>query len=322
MEIEVGVPTYNNEGTMERTLRMLFEQSRKPDRILMCDKSSDDTKQIAKQVASEYETPFKLLEQEGKGVADAYNQIMSNLEEDTDVLATLQTNLYVEKDWLQNIEKGFQETDADIISRGLPSNEPDDKNYLEKTPDEHRGYWEGRNGAIKVEKLKQVGGWDENFLRGEDWDFRIRLDNVDATSYALFNDLAIYSPRINKEPYVNLGKARNKPTSLTFLAKYGRYYLKYSPKHILGDISSLATITTTALAVLFLALNPTISLILAAIATANILIYFYNFRKLRSNFDLEKATRSHIFNGIALFYAAKRILTRDREWNKKGFSNN
>lgn len=217
MNITLGLCTRDNEDTIEETLTSILKQKRLPDEIIICDKSRDKTLKIIESLLFGV-LPLKIINQKGDGVGDAYQQIYLNLC-NTDVFVTLQTNLRVEEDWLKKIEMGFEDNPwADIIS---------------SSP---KAYFTGRNMAIRIETLRRVDGWDNRFLRGEDWDIHIRLKRIGAKSVYVNG---INHRWIKKDDTDTIWKSLRKPTSITFLAKYGLWYLKFRPIHVLGDLSSL-----------------------------------------------------------------------------------
>jgi len=117
LKITVGICTRDNEGTIEETLVSILKQERRPDKIIVCDKSRDKTLDVIRGLSQRYGVPIQILHQNGDGVGDAYQQIYKNLGEETEVFATLQTNLVVESDWLKKIERGFNDNpDVGLIS--------------------------------------------------------------------------------------------------------------------------------------------------------------------------------------------------------------
>ncbi len=323
MKIAVSICTKNNEDTIKDTLASILRQERRPDEIIICDKSNDKTLNIIENLSHKYAAPIEIIHQKGEGVGDAYQQIYENLEEDIDVLATLQTNLVADSDWLEKIEQGFEDNPwADLVVPSFASGQ--EGTYSERAGGK-KGYLTGRNMAIRVEALRRVNGWDPSFLRGEDWDLNIRLWKAGVRCIAI---KGIKHRWIKNESMDVLKKAIRKPTSLTFLAKYGLWYLKFRPVHVFGDLSSALLLTLlmslpATISVHLIYHNPlplTINLItLLSDATLYMAMYIIFYQREISMSSFIKIMKHETLNGLAFFSALYRLLSRDHRWNMTGF---
>lgn len=53
LEVAVGIPTRDNAATIAQTIESLRAQTRRPDRLIIVDESSDDTREIIRSYADE-----------------------------------------------------------------------------------------------------------------------------------------------------------------------------------------------------------------------------------------------------------------------------
>jgi len=324
LKITVSICTRDNEDTIEETLLSILKQERKPDRIIICDKSRDKTLDIIRRLSQEHGTPIEILHQSGDGVGDAYQQIYNDLGEETEIFATLQTNLVVESGWLKKIEKGFNDNPGvDLISSYFPPGQ--EGIYFEHTGGE-KGFFTGRNMAIRLEALRRVNGWDPNLSRGEDWDLNIRLWRAGIRSVAVEG---IDHRWIKAETMNTLKKSVRQPTSLTFMAKYGLWYLRFDSVHVFGDLSSvlllilLASLPGTVF--INLSYHSQLPLIVNLVAmllnTALYVMSYALFYQMRITMSSLFGTVKHqVLNGLGFLSALYRLLFHDHKWNMAGFN--
>lgn len=310
-KVAVGLCTYNNEDTIEETLSTLVNQTVKPDLIIICDKSSDKTFNKLQYFSKNSEIPIKIILQKGDGVASAYQEIYHELKKtnEYDIFATLQTDWKVKSDWLESHLKErerFPSCESVSVTKNIK------ESYIVKSIKDP-GFFTGVNMSINMSALDKVNGWDVNFLRGEDWDIGIRL--YYAGVVALRSNKPISERIKDDEPYISLSKAKRKPTSLTFLAKYGRFYLKLNPEHVIGDIVSLSFWMLLILFPIAILINLAYKVLLAVLV-AIISIYILRL-KIEGN-STNLALRRLILNGVAVPFALRRLLRRD-PWNMRGF---
>lgn len=315
--VVVGIPTYNNEDTIGETLEMVLDQVRPPDRVVVCDKSSDDTRAVVREYQDNHAgVSIEIIDQEGDGVADAYNEILFHVTGEYDLLVTLQTNLVVDDDWIAgHLETHRDHPDIDIVTGDWKGNDPTDR---EVTPDE-RPYWVGRNFSVEPGVLEAIDGWDTNFLRGEDWDMRIRVASTGARTYAR---TAIGYEWQTDDPYITLSKAKRRPTSLTFLSKYGPWYLRFHPSHVISDALSVGAVGSGLLALASLPLLAPLSLLFGVLFLLCTVAFYAGQLLLRGAPDerpLVGPLRKQLLTGVSVLYAARRLSTADPDWNMAGF---
>lgn len=317
-EVVVGVATYNNVDDIDETLEMLLTQTKSPDRLVFCDNSNDGTREHIRTHQDRAGTPtIEIIDQSGDGVADAYDEILDHVAGEYDLFVTIQTEIVVNEEWLAgHIEVHAERPGIDMVMGDNKNNDPTDR---EVKPDD-RPYYVGRNFSSKAGVLERVDGWDRNFLRGEDWDMRIRLAGAGTGVYAK-TDLGYRKDW--SDPYVTLSKAKRKPTSVTFLSKYGSWYARFHPSHVASDGLSLASILGAVGTVGFLPISPTLAAFSAIVFAVSVLTYWIGHLALRGSVDQDLVVgpiRKQLLNGIAVLYAYNRVVRRDIEWNMSGFN--
>jgi glycosyltransferase involved in cell wall biosynthesis len=315
--VVVGIPTYNNVSDIDGTIEMLLAQTRPPDRIIFCDKSSDGTRDRIRAYQNRAEIPdIEIIDQSGDGVADAYNNILRYVSTEYDIFATIQTEITVDDDWIAgHVDVHTKRPEIDMVMGDNKANKPTDR---EVDPDD-RPYYVGRDFSAKAGILERIDGWDSNFLRGEDWDMRIRLAGEGTRVYAK-TDLG-YEKNWD-DPYITLSKAKRKPTSVSFLSKYGLWYLGFHPSHVISDSLSLVAILAGVGTAIFLPVAPTLAAISTVVFTLSVITYWVGHLMLRGGVDQDVIvgpTRKQLLHGIAVVYAYNRVVRGDVKWNMSGF---
>lgn len=315
--VVVCIPTYNNESSIEETIELLLGQTRPPDRLIFCDNSDDRTPEIIREYQSRSEeTEIELLRQQSDGVAGAYNELLEYVEGEYDIFAVIQTNLLIDEGWLAgHLDVHREHPEIGMVTGDYAKQPAIDR---EVSPDD-RTYYIGRNFSAKAGTLEAIDGWDPNFLRGEDWDMRIRLAGVGTRVYTR-SDLSY--DWTEDDPYVTLSKAKRKPTSATFLAKYGTWYLRFHPSHVVADLLGLGAVVTGSLGLVALPIVPLFGIVLLALFVFSLVVYTVAHNYFRGGVDgnaIVGPPRKQLLNGIAVVYALHRIATTDLEWNRTGF---
>ncbi|MDY6778194.1 MAG: glycosyltransferase, partial [Candidatus Nanohaloarchaea archaeon] len=170
MNITVVLTTLNEEEHIEAFLESLFGQTREPDQVVLVDGHSDDA---TVDKAREYDVDIYF---DDGDLASARNLGIDRAEGDvvfTDV------DGYVEDDWLEEIEQGF-ETYPDAVGiqgRSLnTASETLNKNAEQREEGREVRFTHGANMAFRKEVLKTVGGFDSNNSCGwEDMDLGYRV---------------------------------------------------------------------------------------------------------------------------------------------------
>lgn len=321
IETTVGIPTMNNESTIERTLRQLQDQTLLPDRVIIVDNSSDRTPDIIREVASDVDFPIDVCQQSdyGRGVGAARAQIYDLFE--NDLLVCLDTENSVDNKWLETHVQ-FHETHPDYGVLSNSSRDDFDKAVEDPMKSEFFGQ---SNCSLKRSALETTKGWDPWMQRGEDWDLRIRLWTAGVNVWAKSE---IATDRFDRNIVDDTTtwfrtKVFRSPSSVTFLRKYGTWYLQFHPLHTFGDLLS-------AISILCLLCSP-IAYLIAPIALPALLgtpialsigfLYYKGPRK-RGNFVPLKRDFTSIVVFFALGLSALYNLRRvggHEEWNYEGF---
>jgi glycosyltransferase involved in cell wall biosynthesis len=231
----VGIPTYNNDQTIAKTLESLLSQTHPPDRIIIVDSSDDKTPDIVQKMSDASDIPIELIPQSdrGKGVGSARQDIYNELNED--ILGCLDTQKRVDRDWVERrLEFHACNPEYDILS-GAPIEGVDRSCDNIKDP----YFLRQSNCSIRKGALDMVNGWDRQMARGEDWDLRIRLWMANAQAYAK-SSLSCEFIQSDSRTSV-LTKIFTRPSSISYLRKYGWWYLQFHPIHVFGDLSSLVS---------------------------------------------------------------------------------
>ena len=317
--IAVGIPTMNSAATIRETLESLTEQTRLPDRIIVVDASTDETPDIVESVAAETEVQITLLRQSdrGRGVGGARQDMYEELTED--VLACLDTQKRVEEDWIETRVRFH----AEHPGYGVLSGSPIDREPIDRPAEGAKDpyYLRQSNCSITKEALDRVDGWDPWMARGEDWDLRIRLWRAGVQSWVK-SDLACEFIEVD-DPSDVVTKILERPSSVDYLRKYGLWYARFHPVHVLGDAASLGSLFLLVVAPLLAAVGPTAALGLLVVPLLGAVTYLYmkSFRNRRRLRDFEAVHMFVLPRFFVLGVTALRQLLRGGgyDWNYGGF---
>ena len=106
-KVSIFIPAYNAEKTIEQCITSVLNQSLKFDQIIIVnDKSTDDTLNILKKFKD-----IKIINNTvNKGVSYSRNLGVKNCE--NEIIAGIDSDVELNKDWLKNILKKFLDSDA------------------------------------------------------------------------------------------------------------------------------------------------------------------------------------------------------------------
>jgi len=313
LSVTVGIPTRNNEDSIGETLALLLEQTRPPDRILVVDASTDRTPELIDRMASDSAVPIDRYDQpeRGRGVGAARSRIYEEFE--GDLLACLDTNRRVERDWLERrVAFHRDHPEYDILSSTAhpdwdgPVTDPKQPFFLKQA-----------NCTLRSEALDRVRGWDPWFPRGEDWDMRIRLWRSGATAYARSD---LHGEAIVEDDTSAVRKRTGRPSSVAFLRKYGAWYLRFHPVHPAGDLLSVVALVALA-CVPFLALVSALAsgLALALVVALTAAYVHVKESDVRGVLDPREITATAVLSFFVLGVTAVReFAAGDHPWNYGG----
>ena len=115
--ISIGVPFHNVEEYLPQCLDSIIDQTFTDFEVIMVDDGSTDSSfEICQKYAAK-DSRFKLFYQENGGVAKARNNCLRHMT--GDFITWIDSDDWIEKDYLEKLADTQKETDADIVSTGL-----------------------------------------------------------------------------------------------------------------------------------------------------------------------------------------------------------
>ncbi|MHA1131473.1 MAG: glycosyltransferase [Candidatus Helarchaeota archaeon] len=211
MRISVVIPTYNEEGGLEKFLRQFERQTlpRKEFEIIIVDGNSTDmTRQIAKRYAD------TVIIQKSKGVGGARNDGVEIAK--AEIVATTDADVILAPFWLEKIVRHFKADKNLVLLFG--SNYPITKNKfirffagIKRIINQIFAKFkltylaEGPNTAFRKTAFLKVGGYDENMPIMDDTEITSRIRKEGKIFYD--NSLFVYSSirRMEKSGTNNFG---------------------------------------------------------------------------------------------------------------------
>lgn len=114
MTISIIIPVYNVENYISKTIKSLVNQTFKDfEVILINDETKDKSIDIAIGILKDTDINYRIINQVNSGVSAARNTGINN--STGDYIYFLDSDDYVEKDFLEKFYRKFKETNADII---------------------------------------------------------------------------------------------------------------------------------------------------------------------------------------------------------------
>ena len=181
----VVVPVYNAENTIRDCIHSLLELNYPKEYlelIFINNASTDGTANILNQ----YSDKIKIFYEENRGAAAARNKGILNAS--GEVIAFTDSDCIVEKDWLQNIVNPLKDEGIGIVGGKILSKRPCNKieEFGEVIHDHYKAINEFKpayvitmNWASRLSVLKEVGSFDESFIRYyEDVDLSLRISQA------------------------------------------------------------------------------------------------------------------------------------------------
>jgi len=177
MNITFYIPTLNAESTIEKSLKSVKNQTIKPKRIFIVDSgSTDETLDIVRKLNVE------ILNKKSNNLAHGRNLAISNTK--TEYVASIDADVVLEKDWLENIMKNFYD---DVAGVGGILIEKNHKRLIDRWRTNHlRQCWGdikiinpdflfGSNTVFKTKLLKGINYNETYKTNYEDVDISMRL---------------------------------------------------------------------------------------------------------------------------------------------------
>ena len=167
--------------------------------IVVDNNSDDDTRLVFDEIETHFESKLRYAFEDKRGLSHARNRGIK--EARGEIIAFTDDDVIVDKHWIQNIDKAFQEYDdvACVGGKILPIWEISKPKWLESKYDAYLALLDygdsvaymdkpdiwGANFAVKSEMFKKYGLFDSNLGRiprklyvGEETEFLLRLLNV------------------------------------------------------------------------------------------------------------------------------------------------
>jgi glycosyltransferase involved in cell wall biosynthesis len=177
-KVSVILLTKNSSATVRKSLESVFNQTRKPDEVVVVDGgSADGTLEIVRQY------PVKLVQEPGLGFGHARNLGVKNAE--GDIVFFIDSDCYAEPRWIEKILPHFVNPEIagvtgvtrlwnsnDAVARFLACvggrmKMPKERAFVKLAPT--------MNLALRREVILEVGGFDETLVRCEDTDIAYKV---------------------------------------------------------------------------------------------------------------------------------------------------
>jgi len=191
MMVSVIIPAFNEEKGISKTLDSLLTQTHKAFEVIVVDNNSHDaTIKVARKYQKKLSLRIVQEKKQGRGSARARGA----MEAKGDILAYVDADTQVFKNWVEAIEKAFADKSVVAVTGPWRTN---DVNHFTRwflhTFQEHGQlpyriwmghFWlNGMNMAIHKSAYKKAGGFDEVLNAHEDIDLSNRLDPYGEIAY-------------------------------------------------------------------------------------------------------------------------------------------
>ena len=204
-DVTLYIPCFNAAKTIALVLEAVLAQSYPLKEVLVIDDGSTD---VTRETASRY--PVKLIQHKNnKGLASARNTAIENTH--TEFIASLDADCVPEKDWLENLMKGFDASKIAGVGGKLL------ETHSSQIPDLWRSvhmkqYWDkedaeppflfGSNTVFRKDALRNAGRYNEDFKNNyEDVDISRRMKNA---GYVLMYEPKAISHHIREDSIASL----------------------------------------------------------------------------------------------------------------------
>ncbi len=219
VKLSIIIPTYNEEGYLQKLLESIKSQSFTDYEIIIADaQSTDNTRQIAASYGC------KITEGGLPGVGRNNGAKIASGE----CLLFLDADALLTEDYLEDALTEFNEKDLDIaITQIEPlSDSKTDKllhdlaNFFMKSVESIRPHGAGCYGILTKRSLhKAIGGFDESLDFGEDSDYIYKIGKIGNFRVLRKPKLLVSTRRLEKEGIRDLGRKYTKSTLYDFLGK-------------------------------------------------------------------------------------------------------
>jgi len=245
-KVSVCIPTYNAAHTIRKCLESIFKQTVKPYEILVVDGHSQDETQ---KILQEYPN-IKIVGFE-KGIGKARKTLVSNA--NGDIIAWIDADIIVPLNWIeQNVQIHLKRKDILILSGEIPmhtcSVDENVSNVTCKPTSINESLGSSQAACTMKKKLFDVVNYDERFRRSEDWDLVVSAHQRGIKLH-LCNGLKF--SHIGRSAKIYLKDMIYAGTYVLFLRKYGLWYIKFNPRHLVAFAFRIALIYAIPFSLLF-----------------------------------------------------------------------
>jgi glycosyltransferase involved in cell wall biosynthesis len=207
MKTSLIFTTYNEEKTILNLMKSIKNQVEFPDEIIVVDSfSKDRTVEIIKSFKIKN---LKII-QKKCNISKGRNEAIQSASYDY-ILAT-DGGCILEKDWVMEMKKAFQEGQVDYVMGNFRPLEP--KTFIGKGISEvslqsskrlsRDPYFAStRSIGFKKKVWEKIGGFDEFLYTGEDTKFNIQVKNKGFRASFAKNAMVLWSPRENLKAFWN-----------------------------------------------------------------------------------------------------------------------
>ncbi len=237
----VIVPTKNRPQNLDKALGSVREQTVKPREIIVVSDCDTDnwvrTEDIVKKYAGDLD--IKLIRNSrATNVSGAINTGIDSLasagrNQDNEYLAILDDDDWWDRRYLENVLKFASETESQWIISGLIRH---DENHPEGFPQDipenicidhflvGNPNIQGSNLFVRVDRLKEIGGFDEDLPSTTDRDVCIRLLDTGNISYAVLRNHMVHHIAFPRSDRLSNPGSEAKERGLS------EFYRKYKPR--------------------------------------------------------------------------------------------
>jgi rhamnopyranosyl-N-acetylglucosaminyl-diphospho-decaprenol beta-1,3/1,4-galactofuranosyltransferase len=213
-KVAAVVVTFNNAAMLKGLLNDLYGQSKIPDEIIVVDNASKDNTSMM--VKKEFPDVRYFRLPENTGSAGGYYEGIKAALPNSDMIWTLDDDVRLERDSLEELLKGLEKLDADIklsSVRSVGTRQPGVAPFrLDLFP------WRGT--LIKSEVIREYGlPIKEFFIYGEDLEYAMRFNSKGLYCYWIPSSVCIEKRQEGKEDYSILGR-----TTRVYALPFQLYY--------------------------------------------------------------------------------------------------
>ncbi|MBA7669592.1 hypothetical protein ES703_77723 [subsurface metagenome] len=172
MKISLISTVLNEEKNIDFFIKSIINQSKKPDGFIIVDGgSTDKTYDILKKFSKKYKW-IKVFQKKGANISRGRNIAIEKAK--NDIIVTADAGTRFRKTWLRNLVRGFN----GVASYGKNIAKTDDNEFqklIAKKIMHDKACGSSRNMIFSKKIWKEVGGYPEDMIRGEDSLFDERI---------------------------------------------------------------------------------------------------------------------------------------------------